>query len=477
MGDHKQYMKPYINKLFAFLIISIFFLLPIQTRIVKFSSDSFTGNSYSFYGTLFIYLTDILSTLVIVIWLIKAIFSKFHVKLWKIVVICLVISILLIFSIVSHETNLTVQSLYAWKLIVSLVLLCFMANSNILKNRFNAIIWAILAISIIEIALETIQYFTQQSLGLKFLGEEYLRVGLPGIASYKTIDGSKWIFDRISNVYHETLIMRPYGTFPHPNILGSFLGFSALLSQYLISVSRETWKRGTIAAILMLQIFGLFMAFSRVAIFGWIFSTLIFLFIMKHKKIDFPLRKICTFLIFCVILTITLFWPAFIERSGIVSYGTTNYESISDRILYQNIALSMIKSKPAFGVGFHNFVDQMDNYSSVKLKDYQHQPVHNIYLLIASETGLTGLLLFLLLIGIILNNARKCLDDPKILALTSIFIGFLAIGMFDHYLLTLQQGRLMFFLTAGLLSGASVSGEIKNPLKADTALSTSRQGI
>ena len=90
------------------------------------------------------------------------------------------------------------------------------------------------------------------------------------------------------------------------------------------------------------------------------------------------------------------------------------------------------------------------------LKPGEHQPVHNIYLLVAAETGILGFAVFILFLGFIANTVwRKGLN--KISAtLFTILSAFLFIGFFDHYLLTIQQGRLLFFLVAGLLV-ASVS--------------------
>jgi O-antigen ligase len=107
--------------------------------------------------------------------------------------------------------------------------------------------------------------------------------------------------------------------------------------------------------------------------------------------------------------------------------------------------------RPLLGVGFQNFVQVMDEYSLVKLKNYQHQPVHNIYLLIAAESGFLGLLCFLGFIFLIFKTSVKKIENPLVLILLSAWSAFLFIGLFDHYPLTSQQGRLMFFLVAGLL--------------------------
>jgi len=173
------------------------------------------------------------------------------------------------------------------------------------------------------------------------------------------------------------------------------------------------------------------------------------------------LKSLLIAVIASLIIVGILFYPQFLERGVPISAGPnadigneTNQRAISDRLLYQQIAAQMIKEKPLLGVGYKNFVRVMDDYSEVELAPYQHQPVHNIYSLVAAETGIIGLIVFLMFIGSILYKAWKSSLTSASITLLSIFIGFLFIGFFDHYLLTIQQGSLMFFLVSGLLVGS-----------------------
>ena len=128
----------------------------------------------------------------------------------------------------------------------------------------------------------------------------------------------------------------------------------------------------------------------------------------------------------------------------------------------------MIKDNPLFGVGLKNFVVAMDDYADERLLPYLHQPVHNIYLLIAAESGVLALVVFLIFLLNIVRPAfamtapgppaeragRQAIGDDSILryVLVLTFLGFLAIGFFDHYLWTIQQGELMFWVVLGLMN-------------------------
>ena len=103
-------------------------------------------------------------------------------------------------------------------------------------------------------------------------------------------------------------------------------------------------------------------------------------------------------------------------------------------------------------MGAGNFV----NWLMVKdpnLPRNLYQPVHNIYLLIYSETGILGITAFglfltFLIKDFIVNTKMEKLYHYSFLIM---FLSFLFVGLFDHFLWTLQQGRLMFWLLcAGL---------------------------
>ncbi|MCL5435585.1 MAG: O-antigen ligase family protein [Patescibacteria group bacterium] len=472
---------PYFKRLYIPIFLFLCFFLPFQTRIVFFTGKSQIFGIYSFYNTLFYYFTDLIITFVLILWFYFVIKDKFHVEQRRETVcvnsfLFVFWFILLISDLVSYETISAVSIFGLIKLFIIFLLFCFITNIVKFEKLVKQIFWLISVSSIIQGVIVIFQYFLQRSLGLKILGEEYIRANLPGVASFKILFGYRWIFDQIMHVSREALIVRPYGTFSHPNVMGAFMAFSALLSVYLLVVAHETWKKVLLKGILSVQIFALVISFSRVAVLSFVIGFGIFMiatiFLRARGtgslfKNNFRLAP-TIFFVGCLLLgCFILFSPQFLERTGVVSYGTSNREAVEDRVLYQKIAFNMIAKRPLTGVGYQNFVSAMDEYSPVALKDYQHQPVHNIYLLIAAESGLAGLMCFLGFIFIIVKKALKKIREPLVLMLLSVFFGFLFIGLFDHYPLTVQQGRLMFFLVAGLLFALAIKADDPASFPAD----------
>jgi len=495
------------EKVEQYVIFGLFLLFlasfTLQTRKVLFFPETHIGGSFIFYNAVFVYLSDLVLAILLLVWLFSLYSREFPVKQGK---NGLFYSILFIFTgvslaslLVSRETNIIIEFTGLGKLLLSIGLFCFIINKFRVKHWFSVTFWLILAISTFQVILGTYHYFAQRSFGLKILGEEVFRSYFQGIAKFQVKHGELWIIDRFMDVSRGTYdIVRPYGTFSHPNVLGAFLSVSVILTSYLLLVSRGTWKRTVLNIILAAQIYGVILSFSRVAILSMLLSLAMLLgfslySFTRNKSMakdvsrgtgDLALdpsashetrgsqvessasyetnffsrfKKLLLTIFVSGAVCALLFYPQFLERGGVVSHGTTNSKSVSERVLYAQTAIAMIRQHPLLGVGYHNFVEAMDEYAPQKLAAYQHQPVHNVYLLIAAETGVLGLLVFLCFIFYILYVAWQGRESLLTTALAAAFVGILFIGLFDHYPWTIQQGRLMFFLLAGLVVAASRS--------------------
>jgi O-antigen ligase len=102
----------------------------------------------------------------------------------------------------------------------------------------------------------------------------------------------------------------------------------------------------------------------------------------------------------------------------------------------------MFWQNPLLGVGVNNFYN---NINLFKDNVFLIQPVHNIFLLILSETGIIGLVGFLF---ILLKSFLSILKKQNKYLLFSL-LAIIFLGMFDHYFLTLQQGQLMLAFIIG----------------------------
>ncbi len=259
--------------------------------------------------------------------------------------------------------------------------------------------------------LAIFQFLNQGSLtGLFwFLGERNFNAGTPGIAQ-AVINGQ--------------LLLRPYATFPHPNVLAGFLTLGLLL---VIFLKPKNWWLG-----LILGGVALFLTFSHTAWLGFFLGLLGFCFWQKKK----PNPKFLL-LWFTVFLTVGILGFRFVPVPE---------ESIVQRQELNTASLKMIKTSPFLGVGLANFFNRLPEFYQDHGLTRSLQPAHNLYLLLGAETGLMGLGFFL---GLIILTYQKGLKKNSFLLVP--FSVMLILGLFDHYFYTLQQGQILMVLIFGFI--------------------------
>jgi O-antigen ligase len=303
--------------------------------------------------------------------------------------------------------------------------------------------WILFSLAVFESLVSLAQYFTQQRVGLKFLGE-------PNRTHFffVLIDGQSSIFEVGK---HTKNILRSTGTFPHPNIFGGF-AFCGLLTTFYLYITEN--KRVKILLFgIALQLLSLAVTFSRSAIIALGLSTA-FYFFMQARSVAMRIRvkQLLVTLVLSTSICLAIFYSAFHSRGGIVNYNINAVGADSERLLYQKVACSMVEEHPFLGVGWGNF--QLESHRFFPKEHILPSKVHNIYLLIASEAGCIGAACFLVFLYGIIRKALKYLSSPHTLFLFSLFAGLLFIGACDFYFLSTPHGRILFFGVAALLSSS-----------------------
>ncbi|MFH1535571.1 MAG: O-antigen ligase family protein, partial [Patescibacteria group bacterium] len=226
------------------------------------------------------------------------------------------------------------------------------------------------------------------------LGERTFSVSTPGIAKFD---------------FYGRQFLRPYATFPHPNVLAAFI----LVVISILNKSKAVLFFGGIA---------IFLTMSRTAIFAGFMLAI------------FYLRKKWLFL--AGVLVLILSPILFIRFSSLANFD--NLTILRRGELLGN-AWQIFLKYPIFGVGLNNFIPAMAGNLITGPSRFL-QPVHNIFLLALSETGLIGLIGLISLIGLPIFRRPLLISWGIIIFL----------GMFDHYFLTLPQGYRLLFLVWGL---------------------------
>ncbi|MEK7611923.1 MAG: O-antigen ligase family protein [Patescibacteria group bacterium] len=430
------------------IIIAAIFGIPLGTRILL---GLFTTGFHE-YEAAFLYASDF-----IVIALVASVLfinRKDGVSISRILIVLLAIVVgSSLLSLMSAP--ISALAMYRFLRLIFLILFAY-AVGTVLRGKQHLTIAAtvLVVLGVVESVIAFLQFKIQHALGLSFFGESPISVTDPA--------SSRIIVDGLH-------VLRGYGTFPHPNILGAFLvlSFAALIYLWFsvsipkLNVTRRNWKdafrryRPVFLTTIILSIaffvlsLGLVLTFSRSA---WVtsaillivpFAALFYSVLRKQAMKFFVVLGVTAWILF----SIFSFW--IIPRVGVSPVE----RSVSERVSYMQIAREMIKVNP-MGVGLGNQIFsgvRSGLYGDYGVREsWKWQPVHNIYLLAAVEIGVLGgisLLLFLVALTFAVMYRAVTLQNIWVSVL---LISFIVFGFFDHFLWDLWQGQLMLWLVIGI---------------------------
>lgn len=416
--------------LWILLIVSLF--LPIRYVFQTYESNIL--GQFSDFTSFSLYLSDFLLLSLMLIGILQGWFKFSNIPF-------LISSAIIIILFISQIREISSFNLF-WLFKFTEFFLLFEITRHYFKSNpenFNLFNKIFIVFGLFVSILAIFQHFLGHSLGFTALGESILNTSSYGVAKI---------------VAHGTTYLRGYGTFPHPNVLAAYLFFSILLgfSHILNAKSRKSLYLYGISIIILA--FGLFVTFSRGAIFASTISLGLFgiIYIFKIKKFK-RLVPAIIFLVIGVLISLYFLNPLLSSRT------TLNDSAIKERAYYNQIGFKIVKDKPFWGVGVGESMLHMEQYSGQTLEPWEIQPIHNYYLLSAAEGGLIfSLILISLFLFLLIKLARftwNTLDENQFLyslTLLSILSGFLILMFFDHYFYTLQQTQFLLWIILGLIA-------------------------
>jgi len=350
-------------------------------------------------------------------------------------------------SIIASDFSSYPLSYWRWGHLVFPACFFYFLSQKLERKHFRGIAWVVWGTSLIESAIAIAQYFLQHSLGLKFLGEPHLPCpSSAGVSSFFIENGTLWIFDALFHVIRQnSLVMRAYGTLPHPNVLGGFMLFSLLMTYYLYQLGN---KRLFLRISIFFQIFVLLITYSRSALYAWLMVTLLWIFFTSLK--ERRLSSLFWVVVPSFFLSLGCLYHQIFERGGVFTYNTLVKDSDLLRWQLHDLALSIIKEHPLLGIGFNNYFLFFKKYG--ELFSIPPTYIHNIYLYLGAEIGLLGMSFFLIFCFSLLKKGWEGREDTMYLTALLLWVSILCIGMVDYYTISTPQARLIFFLTAATLS-------------------------
>ena len=404
MKKLKQKLKK-LNKVFSnFLLYLFIFLLPTQFGKHFFFDFSYISGVRIDYLSIIIYAVDILA-FILVILNAKNILRYFDKKTLLIFVFLAIVNIAVSLS--------KPVAIYKWIRVAELFFIAYLLMSVSYNPR--RILHVFLASTALQFFLIVTQFIGKQSLQgiFYFLGERYFNLSTPGIAK-TSLQGVE--------------ILRPYGTFSHPN---SMAGFYVLM--YAFIISHNPFRKFLVLknVLILFTALLILLSFSKVAIFTFITVTFLYFVLSQEKKRCI----ICIVARSLVMLTV----------SSVFFWSQNDPYTIEKRLALIKQSFFVLSSRPFFGTGLGSYLLSSSRFN-LQDEGIFGQPVHNIFLLFFSEFGLVlGLLILIMLI----RPIRKFF-----LRYPLIIISIVLTGMFDHYWYTLPQNMFLLAFVVGITTSA-----------------------
>lgn len=275
-------------------------------------------------------------------------------------------------------------------------------------------------------------------------------------------------------------LRRVSGTIGWPNTYGAYAAVILCVGLTFWLFDLEKHRRLLVRAATIAGIVSLILSFSRGA---WISLLVGVVFILmlgwRTKFVSSKTLASLAIIALCVLLVGAFFAESILARLTEVDPGMA---TITDRLKLNQVAINMIQAHPILGVGINTFVEVMRQYDTTGVTFYFPQPVHNVYLLIAAETGVIGLGLFLLMLSIVFRHGLEAASssDRYISGFAIAMLGGLVVllvsNLADNHLRTAVLYPFLWLLI-GLISGTR---RLRSPgqahyLDADAQLITSVQ--
>ena len=395
---------PSADTLFLAALVS----LPVQLGKFFFLDESYVLGIPIDYRAVTLYFSDLVILAYLVVFMMtnaKILLKIYHLRKNFIIVLAIFSLYLFITSLFVSSTKI-VSTAASFKFLEFTIFALFasisLQKSQVFQRSLNFVALSLVWQSVIIIG----QFIFQKSLGLTILGERTFDSSTVGIAHAQ-------IFGRE--------FLRPYGTFPHPNVAAAFL-IIYLVIYLMLSGNHRNLPKILIATFALIAIF---LTFSKAA-----YLALAILAIVKATSFgDLLKRAIVVALLFLIAFR-------FVAEPQIASFA--------ERLILSQAALDISLKSPLFGVGPGNFIAVLAGLNLFSLAETRLlQPVHNIFLLILAENGLVGLFLFGTAIAAVTKNV-----STKTFAL---FIIILIFASVDHFFWTLQQGQFLFWLAISFI--------------------------
>lgn len=250
-------------------------------------------------------------------------------------------------------------------------------------------------------------------------------------------------------------LLRGYGTFPHPNVLGGYLAAGLVVIGWLAREARGAGSRLLLCAPASLVASALVVTFSRSAWLGASvgFASLAVGMIATRRALPHRVLPFLSFALVAILLSLVAFRSAAFAR---FQPGTRlEAKSIEERLGSYGTFDDVARTNVVTGVGPGNYTLALATLYPGR-PAYAYQPVHNAPLLAFGEVGLILLLPFVRFASPLYRLLRERAGTAGGLFAVALLAALVPVALLDHYLWSLWPGlALSAFVVGFSLKSAS----------------------
>lgn len=256
-------------------------------------------------------------------------------------------------------------------------------------------------------------------------------------------------------------ILRYSGLFKHPALLGNFLVLylPATLGLILFHPSLRIKIGAVVAAAAGFA--ALILTYSRSSMIVMAICLTAITFLLAYRQVV-HLKAVAVLLVFEILVIVSIL--AWKGQDILLRFTRSEEGPVQVRFELADIALNIIRDHPLLGVGINNFTKIVEEYErlTVYVAEFRH-PVHNLYLLEFSETGLFGGVCFLLFLSGVAVVAAKALKQPTsirkymVIAVSCSYFGYL-IQCISEWAFRFPEINTIVFTNIGILGALYMTG-------------------
>lgn len=407
---------------FAWLVYTILFLLPWQTRYI-YDQALISGTAFE-YGTMSVYVVELLIAAAFLFGQRLRLRRESERPLKAMGIVLVVSAVSMLFA---SDREL---ALAAWSHLVFAAML-FAVLLDVRVDKWSAIKAFVLGLVPPSI-LGLVQSFIGSSSASKWLG----------LAAHNATDLGQAVVETGGD-----RMLRAYGSFTHPNVFGGFLAVGIIALIIFLAHYRK-WTPWVLP--MPLLIFAFVATFSRSAWLAFVAAVVVGggLIILKHRSRIRPHMPLVARVVFTFAMAIFVFRTPLFARFD--SSQRLEQISTTERLDQYRAYPEIIKNDWLIGSGIGTYTETIAT-AHPSQPSYAYQPIHNVPLLILAEVGLLGALALLYWASQVDRINYIAIRKGSIGAIGGIMLGTvpLIIIFLDHYFWSNWAGlALLMFLMA-----------------------------